>query len=110
MFLVLLFIGCDLNNKNEVFSHHQTNTGGNIDFIEQERILQIHIDFYNSKSIEEMGANFDKKQFQESLIAGNVNSSIFLQEGITDGVINLQRLETCIQILILNINLKQKIN
>jgi hypothetical protein len=110
MFLILLFIGCDLNNKNEVFSCDQTDSGGNLDFKEQERTLQIHLDFYNSKSIEEVGANFDKKQFQESLIAGNVNSSIFSQKGITDGVITLQRLETCIQILILNINLKQKIN
>lgn len=34
---------------------------------------QIHLDFHTSEKIENIGAKFDKKQFQEALVTGNVN-------------------------------------
>lgn len=34
---------------------------------------QIHLDFHTSEHIENIGAKFNKKQFQDALIAGNVN-------------------------------------
>jgi hypothetical protein len=40
----------------------------------QEGTRQIHLDFHTSEAIERVGFAFDKKQFQEALIAGNVNS------------------------------------
>lgn len=35
---------------------------------------QVHLDFHTSEKIEGIGKNFDKKQFQEALCAGHVNS------------------------------------
>ncbi len=40
----------------------------------QEGTRQIHLDFHTSEEIDNIGAAFDKKQFQEALVAGNVNS------------------------------------
>ena len=39
-----------------------------------EGTRQIHLDFHTSEHIANIGAKFDKKQFQEALIAGHVNS------------------------------------
>ena len=38
------------------------------------RFRQVHLDFHTSEKIENIGAKFDKKQFQEALIKGHVNS------------------------------------
>ncbi len=35
---------------------------------------QVHLDFHTSEKISGIGKKFDKKQFQESLILGHVNS------------------------------------
>ncbi len=35
---------------------------------------QVHLDFHTSEKIDNIGSKFDKKQFQEALIAGHVNS------------------------------------
>ena len=35
---------------------------------------QIHLDFHTSEKVAGIGKNFDKKQFQEALKAGHVNS------------------------------------
>jgi len=35
---------------------------------------QVHLDFHTSGAIDGIGSRFDKKQFQEALIAGHVNS------------------------------------
>jgi len=40
----------------------------------KEGTRQIHLDFHTSEAIENIGSAFDKKQFQQALIAGNVNS------------------------------------
>lgn len=42
---------------------------------------QIHLDFHTSEDIEGIGAHFDKKQFQEALIKGNVNSINIFAKG-----------------------------
>jgi len=41
---------------------------------QKEGTRQIHLDFHTSEAIESIGFAFDKKQFQEALIAGHVNS------------------------------------
>lgn len=38
------------------------------------RFRQVHLDFHTSEKIEGIGEKFDAKQFQEALIAGNVDS------------------------------------
>lgn len=38
------------------------------------KFRQIHLDFHTSESIEEVGNKFDKKQFQQALEEGHVNS------------------------------------
>ena len=38
------------------------------------RFRQVHLDFHTSEAIPGVGAKFDKKQFQEALKAGHVNS------------------------------------
>ena len=38
------------------------------------RYRQVHLDFHTSEKIEGIGSRFDKKQFQEALKAGHVNS------------------------------------
>jgi hypothetical protein len=40
----------------------------------QEGSRQIHLDFHTSEAIDNIGADFNKEQFQAALIAGNVNS------------------------------------
>jgi len=40
----------------------------------KEGTRQIHLDFHTSEAIENIGAAFNKKQFQQALIAGKVNS------------------------------------
>ena len=35
---------------------------------------QVHLDFHTSEFMENVGSKFDKKQFQEALITGHVNS------------------------------------
>ncbi len=40
----------------------------------REGTRQIHLDFHTSEAIDSIGFAFDKKQFQEALIAGHVNS------------------------------------
>ncbi len=42
---------------------------------------QIHLDFHTSEHIDSIGAHFSKKQFQEALIAGNVNSINIFAKG-----------------------------
>ena len=45
---------------------------------EREEILmkfrQVHLDFHTSEKIPDIGVNFDKKQFQEALITGHIES------------------------------------
>ena len=38
------------------------------------RFRQVHLDFHTSEAIPEIGADFDKKEFQAALIAGHVDS------------------------------------
>ena len=38
------------------------------------RFRQVHLDFHTSEAIENIGSKFDKKQFQEALKTGNINS------------------------------------
>ena len=38
------------------------------------RYRQVHIDFHTSEHIDKIGQEFDKKQFQEALKTGHVNS------------------------------------
>jgi len=40
----------------------------------REGTRQIHLDFHTSEAIDSVGFAFNKKQFQEALLAGNVNS------------------------------------
>ena len=40
----------------------------------KEGSRQIHLDFHTSGAIDKIGFKFDKKEFQEALLAGNVNS------------------------------------
>lgn len=42
---------------------------------------QIHLDFHTSEHIDSIGSRFDKKQFQEALITGNVNSINIFAKG-----------------------------
>ncbi len=42
--------------------------------MENLRFRQIHLDFHTSEVLKNVGAKFDKKKFQEALIAGHVNS------------------------------------
>lgn len=42
---------------------------------------QIHLDFHTSEHIDSIGSLFDKKQFQEALIVGNVNSINIFAKG-----------------------------
>ena len=42
---------------------------------------QIHLDFHTSEKIDSIGAHFDKKQFQEALLAGHVNSINIFAKG-----------------------------
>ena len=35
---------------------------------------QVHLDFHTSEKIDGIGEKFDKKQFQEALKAGHINS------------------------------------
>ena len=39
-----------------------------------EGTRQIHLDFHTSEHIDSVGFAFDKKQFQEALLVGNVNA------------------------------------
>ena len=38
------------------------------------RFRQVHLDFHTSEKIENIGAKFDKKRFQEMLKTGHINS------------------------------------
>lgn len=44
------------------------------DFRREEGTRQIHLDFHTSEALKNIGSKFDKKQFQEALKKGNVNS------------------------------------
>lgn len=61
--LLVFFLSCSENPVK-----HQKDLGL------QEGTRQIHLDFHTSEAIDNIGADFDKKQFQKALIAGNVNS------------------------------------
>ena len=37
-------------------------------------LRQVHLDFHTSENIENIGCDFDKKQFQEALIKGHIDS------------------------------------
>ncbi len=41
---------------------------------EHMRFRQVHLDFHTSEAIAPIGARFDKKQFQEMLKLGHVDS------------------------------------
>lgn len=62
LFLPLIFAACN---------HFEPEKLDHENFTEGSR--QIHLDFHTSEHIENIGAQFDKKQFQEALITGNVN-------------------------------------
>jgi len=62
LFLPLIFAACN-HFEPEKLDHENYTEGSR----------QIHLDFHTSEHIEGIGAHFDKKQFQEALIAGNVN-------------------------------------
>ncbi|MFA8450237.1 MAG: hypothetical protein ACEPOW_06060 [Bacteroidales bacterium] len=47
----------------------------------KEGTRQIHLDFHNSEYLKDIGKHFDKKQFQEALIAGKVNSINLFAKG-----------------------------
>jgi len=47
----------------------------------KEKSRQIHLDFHTSEAIDSIGFYFDKKQFQEALLAGNVNSINIFAKG-----------------------------
>lgn len=66
----LLFAAC-----NEFEPEKLERTSG------MEGSRQIHLDFHTSEHIEGIGAKFDKKQFQEALIKGNVNSINIFAKG-----------------------------
>lgn len=46
-----------------------------------EKSRQIHLDFHTSEAIDSIGFYFDKKQFQDALITGNVNSINIFAKG-----------------------------
>lgn len=46
-----------------------------------EGTRQVHLDFHTSEYIKGIGEKFDKKQFQDALIAGNVNSINIFAKG-----------------------------
>ncbi len=47
----------------------------------QEGTRQIHLDFHTSEEITDIGAHFDKEQFQQALLAGNVNAINLFAKG-----------------------------
>ena len=47
----------------------------------KEGTRQVHLDFHTSEAIEGIGANFYKKQFQEALQLGHVNSINIFAKG-----------------------------
>ncbi len=47
----------------------------------KEGSRQIHLDFHTSAALKDIGAKFDKKQFQEALKAGHVNSINIFAKG-----------------------------
>ncbi|MCG8306933.1 MAG: alpha-L-fucosidase [Cytophagales bacterium] len=51
------------------------------EFRSVEGSRQIHLDFHTSEALREIGSKFDKKQFQEALKAGNVNSINIFAKG-----------------------------
>ncbi len=59
----LLLISCDADTETS----KQTKSI-------HEGTRQIHLDFHTSEAIDSVGFAFDKKQFQEALMAGHVNS------------------------------------
>lgn len=50
-------------------------------FRKVEGSRQIHLDFHTSEALKDIGGKFDKKQFQEALIAGHVNSINIFAKG-----------------------------
>ncbi len=51
------------------------------EFRTKEGSRQIHLDFHTSEALENIGSKFDKKQFQETLKAGHVNSINIFAKG-----------------------------
>ncbi len=49
--------------------------------IKKEGTRQVHLDFHTSEAIEGIGDNFFKKQFQEALLTGHVNSINIFAKG-----------------------------
>lgn len=47
----------------------------------QEGTRQVHLDFHTSEAIGDIGKSFDKKQFQEALITGKINSINIFAKG-----------------------------
>ena len=50
-------------------------------FRKVEGSRQIHLDFHTSEALKDIGGKFDKKQFQEALLAGHVNSINIFAKG-----------------------------
>lgn len=57
----------------------QSENKSSTKYIEGTR--QIHLDFHTSEAIDSIGAYFDKKQFQQALITGHVNSINIFAKG-----------------------------
>ncbi|MCF8225136.1 MAG: hypothetical protein K9J30_04580 [Bacteroidales bacterium] len=70
--LTLIFILASCNNFEPEKLERQPG---------QEGSRQIHLDFHTSEQLENIGEHFNKKQFQEALIAGNVNSINIFAKG-----------------------------
>ncbi len=77
-FIFLSFISFSCNNRLDTSTER----------IELERELentegtrQVHLDFHTSEHIEDIGAKFNKKQFQEALKAGHVNAINIFAKG-----------------------------
>ncbi|WP_422351060.1 alpha-L-fucosidase [Flagellimonas sp.] len=51
------------------------------DYRKREGTRQIHLDFHTSEALLDIGGKFNKKQFQEALKAGNVNSINIFAKG-----------------------------
>lgn len=70
LFTALIFVSC------QQFQTEKLDTS-----LYSEGSRQIHLDFHTSEDIKDIGSHFDKKQFQEALIKGNVNSINIFAKG-----------------------------
>ena len=69
--VVSILFSCTVQEKEEKFERDSTLEG----------TRQIHLDFHTSEHIENIGFKFDKKQFQEALLVGKVNSINIFAKG-----------------------------